>query len=197
MIIEKWFPTPIGYLLDPELAQEALPIANDVLSKRENLNTEYASTVGLESRITLNKTNSAYDIRLKSVNEKLCNYSKLFLKQNGYSTDISVENSKIYFNDLKYGGTQLNHIHENCPVTGVVYLDVDNNSSPLKINNPLQLSEFAFRSRVDILNDITSSDVTHQAETGKIVIFPGWVTHCVPVNYTNKRIVLTFLYYYL
>jgi len=196
MIIEKWFPTPIGYLFDLELAQEALPLAEEVLSSEENLNKELSSKYGPQSRITLNKTDSAQDVRLRNINTKLCNYSKRFLKENGYNSDISIENSKIYFNNLKYGGSQLSHQHENCPVTGIVYLNVDDNSAPLRISTPLLISDFVFRSKVEVHNEITTSVVSHKAETGKVIIFPGWVTHSVPTNYTDNRIVLTFLYYY-
>ena len=196
MIIEDWFPTPIAHLSDMDLTIKALPVAIDILSKEENINQDLSATIGVNSKITLNKTNVSNDLRLKEVNEKLCNYCKEFLIATGYKPDISPSKSNLYFNNLDYGGSQVAHQHTSSPVTGVMYLDIDDNSAPLNISSPLQIIEFAFDTKRSNNTRYNSSYVTYKPEQGRILIFPGWASHFVTTNYTKNRLVLTFIYYY-
>lgn len=196
MIIEDWFPTPIGYLYDYDLARELLPVARDTLNNSINLNEQYSKSTGVNSRITLNKTNSAKDPRLENANKKLCEYSRSFLSTTGYQNNLSTETSNLYFNNLSYGGSQPLHIHELSPVTGVMYLETDQDSSPTVFTTPLDVANFTFAATKTHATKYNASDVYFLPEPGKILMFPGWLKHHVPVNYTNVRVVLTFIYYY-
>jgi len=196
MSINHWFSVPVSIEHNLKLAQDIRPIASDILSNRDNLNELLSHSAGENARITLNKTDSANDIRLVEVKNYLFNLCKEYLRLTGYDDDLSYDTSRLFFNNLGYNGCQNSHIHNLSPVSAVFYIDVDKGSAPLVIETPLSTLNFTFGGRITNFNNSNSQSIMIPPDNGTIVIAPGWLRHSVPTNYTTNRITLVFVGYY-
>ena len=196
MSINHWFSVPVSIEYNLKLAQDIRPIANDILSKKDNLNESLSYSAGENARITLNKTDSTKDIRLVEVKNYLFNLCKEYLRLTGYDDSLSYDTSRLFFNNLGYNGSQNSHIHNLSPVSAVFYIDVDKGSAPLVVETPLNTLNFTFGGRITNINNNNSQSIMIPPDNGTIVIAPGWLRHSVPTNYTTNRITLAFVGYY-
>jgi uncharacterized protein (TIGR02466 family) len=197
MITNHWFSVPVSHGYNKPLAESLVPIATEILADSNSMHSGLSRMAGERSKITLNQTNSRLDKRLDRVNLYFYNLCKKYLGIYGYDPNISLENSNLYFNDIGYGGHQATHMHNKSPVGGVFYLDVEDNSSDLKLEAPNEYMNYTFGDRLKTINISNIPQATYSPGNGMYVIFPGWLKHCVPTNYTKKRLALTFVYYYL
>jgi uncharacterized protein (TIGR02466 family) len=197
MKTDNLFSVPISYGYNKELATSLVSIGAEVLNSKQNIHVRYSELAGENARITLNQTNSRLDKRLKAANNYFCDMCKEYLTIYGYNTDISEERSSLFFNDVGYGGHHPSHIHTNSPVGGVFYVDVDTNSSDLLLTSPNDIMNYTFGKKLVTQTNYNTPQVNFKPENGKFIIFPGWLKHSTAINYTKKRLTLTFVYYYI
>jgi len=197
MKTDSIFSIPLSYGYNKELASSLITVGTEVLSNRQNLHQGFSGLAGENAKITLNQTNSRLDKRLEAANKYFCDLCKNYLINYGYSADISEERSSLFFNDVGYGGYHPSHFHSKSPVGGVFYIDVEDTSSDLILHSPNDIMTYSFGERSITPTNYNTPQVNFKPENGKYVIFPGWLKHSTAINYTKKRLTLTFVYYYL
>ena len=131
--IESYFPTSMGYGWNTELANHYLPIINKILE--EQADTEFF----WKGKTTHNQD----DFRLAEhpemdlMKEFVFNVSKQYLDQLGYDSDFLKGEIFLIANALEKGSFHKSHTHYNCLLSGVWYLQVPENSSPLEFETPV------------------------------------------------------------
>tara|TARA_B100000886_G_C20336900_1_gene454914 strand:+ start:63 stop:632 length:570 start_codon:yes stop_codon:yes gene_type:complete len=110
-----------------------------------------------------------FDARLYSLLEQI--YSKL----NEYTNSVGLAPCRVngsWFNKMAEGGKVNVHHHHGSIVSGALYVDVPNESSPLIFSNP---------SRLNRMMEIYPSnffDYHHEpVAEGKLILFPSWLEH--------------------
>lgn len=126
------------------------------------------------------------DARLTNLVQDI--YSKL----NNYTDTLYLEPCKIaasWFNKMDSDGSVRQHRHTGSVVSGALYIDAPNNSSPLVFSDPLNGCRMMELCRVD--NYHYAVDVYE----GLLVLFPSWLMH-ETFSQKESRTVISFNTYH-
>jgi uncharacterized protein (TIGR02466 family) len=105
-----------------------------------------------------------------------------FMQNNIYSRNIALGSS--WFNIQHPGSTLTRHVHPGSIISGALYINADQDSSPIFFENPNPYYPFC--------NDIIRA---HEflPTTGDLILFPSWLSHYSDrINRTDNRIVISF-----
>lgn len=111
---------------------------------------------------------------------------------NQYACDFGMCKVKILniWSNIQNKGSQLKvHTHPNSEVSGALYVNVDENASPINFYNPnpyIQYQHYVNR------NMYNFNHVWVKPKNGDLVLFPGWLRHGGPVNDMDNRLVISF-----
>ena len=107
-----------------------------------------------------------------------------------YQAD-TIEITGMWGNVLKPGETHQPHTHSNNFLSGVFYIDA-NNTSGITFQDPRPGANVILpRKKVDHIDN--ASLLHYKAKTNRIIIFPSWLVHWVPINRSTKdRISISF-----
>jgi uncharacterized protein (TIGR02466 family) len=104
--------------------------------------------------------------------------------------NVNLKITQSWLNYTIKDGYHHTHSHPNSMVSGVLYINTDNDSNVITFarNNYKQ---------IDItpkaLNDYNSDEIDFKANVGELILFPSSLTHRVPkINSLNTRISLAF-----
>ena len=111
-------------------------------------------------------------------------------KPNWHQED-TIEITGMWCNVLKPGETHQPHTHSNNFLSGVFYIDADNTSG-ITFQDPRPGANVILpRKKVDHIDN--ASLLHYKAKTNRIIIFPSWLVHWVPINRSTKdRISISF-----
>ena len=102
---------------------------------------------------------------------------------------------EAWFNRLKSGGQQTEHLHANSFASGVVYLTDSHPSANLVFHKPGGGSEYVF-SNFHAASDVTAYNAARwqlpEISAGDLVLFPSYLKHSVPRNQGDTRVSLAF-----
>ncbi len=79
------------------------------------------------------------------------------------------------------------HDHKPDVFSGVYYLDKPENSGDLVFVDVNPYHEFCPRALPGTTDPINCSEITFKADEGTMLIFPGWLSHKVPRNNSDRR----------
>lgn len=121
-------------------------------------------------------------------------YSKLLREILNYSQTSGYGFSRIansWFNIQNEGSILTMHRHPQSIVSGALYINVDEKSSPIYLYNPNPLPEFAH------VSDVTEHGykwARFVPENGDLLLFPSWLQHGshYEQNQTPNRVVISF-----
>lgn len=118
-------------------------------------------------------------------------HAKLYWKELGLSEKIDPYLMQLWANDVPPGGFTPAHTHIPVPLGGVFYVEADEEMGNLFLEDPLETTrgqmpyDHAFRPYLPV-EEI-------KVETGKLVMFPGWLRHHVRSNMSNNnRLIVGF-----
>jgi uncharacterized protein (TIGR02466 family) len=190
------FPTTIRISVESELKETILPIAEEYISKygkpfRFN-STNYISTYDVGSSFTAQRS----DDRLNPLNNYIRNASKQYFED--ISIDFSSHPFNLYylFNKILKDGNHSLHSHPNNLLSGVFYLKIPENSSPIIFNDPRDYYKYIqypvkFGNPREMYK-LFPEYVINPVE-GMIIIWPSWLEHQVPASLiNNERIAVAF-----
>lgn len=123
----------------------------------------------------------------KIVNEHMENYVYRILQVNHMKHKFELQNSWAIKH--KTGDWAQKHDHVNSLVSGIIYLDCEDNSGQLVLHKQQQWNNIFPRAlHIEYLeyNNNTASDWNYTPRTGDIIIFPSHVEHSVTVNNNEK-----------
>ena len=92
------------------------------------------------------------------------------------------------------GGMNRAHQHPNSLWSGVYYIKAPKNSGHLKIDDPRSVASMTRpRQKEGQLPDRLLRETHYEPIAGRLIMFPGWLMHCVDPNESNDiRISVSF-----
>jgi len=176
---DKLFSTHI-FLIDNVIPEK------DILDIRKHIISTYNSdTKNWQSIADLHKM-IIYD----TLTDKILEYSKNVFDKLELKYD-SFRITDMWSNVLKPGETHRPHTHSNNMLSGVYYVDAVETSGIIFTDPRPQAGVIQPDVNKQILDN--ASIVKYDSATNRMILFPSWLQHYVPVNETNKnRISIAF-----
>jgi hypothetical protein len=166
------FPTRISWTKNLEFCQTLLPYATKYLQNKSLYSdiVEYPHTHGKEQE---------YKNEIPFVYEYFLEISKLYLRNLGYSDqNISCQ---IYFGLISRDQYHVKHNHPNCILSGVAYLDVGKNASPIIFYDPIRERQY-YRPEIIKYSESNYEWYKITPESGLIIVWPAWLEHEVKLH---------------
>jgi uncharacterized protein (TIGR02466 family) len=176
---DKLFSTHI-FLIDNVIPEK------DILDIRKHIISTYNSdTKNWQSIADLHKI-IIYDTLTNKILEYSKNvFDKLELKYDSFKI------TDMWSNVLKPGETHRPHTHSNNMLSGVYYVDAVETSGIVFTDPRPQAGVIQPDVNKQILDN--ANIVKYDSATNRMILFPSWLQHYVPVNETNKnRISIAF-----
>jgi uncharacterized protein (TIGR02466 family) len=190
MTVEKYFPTPMGYGYNVELAQKYLPLVQDMLSNPKSYNPSFFPN-GRTTHHT--EFEIAKMPEFKEMRDLIYELGCEFMHQCGYRRDSIKNEVFMIANALNYGGFHKSHTHFDCVLSGVIYLTAPEGSSFVEFEDPIDARKIHKYPVEDPNNPLTWDFVYTQPQVGLYNIWPLWFRHMVLQNEsTEPRIAVAF-----
>jgi uncharacterized protein (TIGR02466 family) len=179
------FSTPLMRTSNTLLAKRMLPICKSILQDKDSLTyhwgykTTYTPEGGLER-----------DQRMKPFTTYLYRIAKGFVRTVGLDVDVE-SNPQIFISQLDRGDKHARHCHPGSTVSGVFYVSVPDESSPIKFFDPRPVKEFNHHPLLGETPYNTPTTVFSPAD-GDMIMWESWLHHEVPPNRSNERIAIIF-----
>jgi len=121
-------------------------------------------------------------------------FTKIQEKVDEYSNICGLHDliiSNVWHNVQEKGSVLKNHRHPNSKISGVLFLDVDEDSSKLYIQNPNPFVKFEDYAEE---NEFNFYHTWFQPKKGDLILFPSWLEHGSneDENKSNRRISVSF-----
>jgi uncharacterized protein (TIGR02466 family) len=96
-------------------------------------------------------------------------------------------NVQLFFSEMFDGDFHERHTHPNCLLSGLLYLQVPENSAPLALYDPKPHRKFStyntLKNAIDVSNPEVSFDTLHiYPEAGTFLMWESWLEHEVLIN---------------
>ena len=176
------FPIPVSkFELDPMSDEE-----ENFLKKSDFvlLNSEY-----LDARNSINKyvLNEKPLVNLKKrIQECIDKYKYIMMR---CDQEIYITNSWV--NLLEKGKRHSLHYHGNSFISGVFYVETNNNHPGIRFENPSRMWPLTWQRTK--FNDFNSESWVETVEKNTLILFPSLLWHSVDINnYEKERISLSF-----
>ena len=184
------FPTLLNYVenfLTIEQCKEIIKFVKNKKYKKHNaLEGNSISNHGLNDKILSDINKNVKNC--KNIEENLLTFINKYTDKLGVPS-LKLTNSWINFQNK--GSKLLPHCHPGNVVSGVMYLNIDNNSSKIYFHNPNQFTSFMAKKE--------SSQFVYDFQIvlpkiGDLILFPSWLQHSsgTDVNMTEERVALSF-----
>ena len=99
---------------------------------------------------------------------------------------MPVDVSSSWFNEMDNGAHVKLHRHERSIISGVLYFNLSNNSSPISFKNPLIPYKM-----MELYNGNSNYYNTIDVYEGLLILFPSWLEH-ETLPQSGKRCVISF-----
>lgn len=185
----KLFPTPVNYykeVLSPAQLSTICKHCLDVEAGEHGAFVgETKSSFGLNSHL-IEELEARYPI-LKGLTNGLSALLKDYARELGFN-DVTMTNS--WFN-VQYPGSVLkHHVHPESKVSAGLYVQTDEKSSDLYLENPNPFLNFV---RPDTYTEYTFEFAKFHPAPGDLVLFPSWIKHGsgFETNQSAQRVVIS------
>tara|TARA_B100001063_G_scaffold84271_1_gene78614 strand:- start:211 stop:801 length:591 start_codon:yes stop_codon:yes gene_type:complete len=187
MFRELYFPTPI-YIADikhPTLNQE---LERDILAwSNKDKGITRTNIQGWHSDTNMNELPE-----YAKLVDMLYSAQRTIYDQEYYESEPFLGN--MWANINPPGGSNRAHIHPNSLWSGVYYVKAPQNSGQLKIEDPRSVALMTRPKQKDVPKpDRLLREHHYEPKTGRLIMFPSWLNHCVDPNNSNDiRISVSF-----
>ena len=186
--IQRIFPTSI-FCFDDVLEQEYIDSMKDDIINQSKINAEQR-----QANWQSVKNNKLYELpKYKELGKMALNACIKYIDLLEYKLD-DIELTGMWSNVLKPGETHPPHTHSNNFISGVYYVQADNNPNTPAINfiDPRgQTCVLQPQQKRYTLYNSTKYSVS--AKVNRMILFPSWLSHFVPINYSKSdRISIAF-----
>ena len=186
--IQRIFPTSI-FCFDDVLEQEYIDSMKDDIINQSKINAEQR-----QANWQSVKNNKLYELpKYKELGKMALNACIKYIDLLEYKLD-DIELTGMWSNILKPGETHPPHTHSNNYISGVYYVQADNNPNTPAINFLDPRGQTCVlqpqQKRYTIYNSTRHS---LPARVNRMILFPSWLSHFVPINYSKSdRISIAF-----
>ena len=187
MDIQYYFPTSIAIEKNLELAEQLLPIAKKYLNDSSLL----TNTWGYKNTFTPDAGISEFE-DIKPFVDFIHAKGKEFLLKNGYDADKLDFSTQVFVSEMVDGDHHSVHTHPNSLLSGLLYLEVPEGSSPIIFSDPRPFrSMIALPKKGDALTNWEQT--IFKPEKGTFLLWESWLAHEVPKNHSKTgRITIVF-----
>jgi uncharacterized protein (TIGR02466 family) len=188
MNIQYYFPTAIAIEKNISMAELMLPIAKKYLDDKSRLTYAW----GYKNTFTPEGAGLEELPDIKPFVDFIHAKGREFLFENGYDADKLDFSTQIFVSEMTAGDQHALHTHPNSLLSGLLYLEVPDGSSPIVFSDPRP-----FRSMVALPKKGEAvpnwEQVYFQPESGTFMIWESWLAHEVPKNHSEQgRITMVF-----
>lgn len=190
MNYDLYFPTPIWWEMTSIDTLSIEKLCYDIL-KTDPVGRKLSNEGGWQSH----DFRPGKHAELAALENKILEQAWHCIRDHGYDDTVCfpvIEN--FWFNINKHGNANAVHIHDNSFLSGCFYVKAkpDQGSITFYKNHAL---DYIVSSQAPIkrYTPISASAITYEPQTGKLVIFPGYLPHGVGFNPTHDdRISIAF-----
>tara|TARA_B100001778_G_scaffold224396_1_gene186189 strand:+ start:57 stop:686 length:630 start_codon:yes stop_codon:yes gene_type:complete len=186
--IERIFPTSL-YVFDDVLEPEYIDSMREDIIKSGKINAEQRQTNWQSV-----KNNKLYELpKYKELGKMALNACIKYIDLLEYKLD-DIELTGMWSNILKPGETHPPHTHSNNFISGVYYVQADNKPNTPAINflDP-RGQTCVLQPQQKRYNIYNSTRHSLPAKINRMILFPSWLSHFVPINYSKSdRISIAF-----
>jgi uncharacterized protein (TIGR02466 family) len=93
--------------------------------------------------------------------------------------------TNLWFNINKGKDSNIAHMHAFCVLSGVFYVNADENCGDLVVLNPFNVTSFIKKKYFNNSNPYNSTDFSIPPKNNLLVMFPSWLVHYVKPNLSN------------
>ena len=193
MIIDNIFPIPlVRFVVDPAIVKNTQQLVNQFVIDSDMTNPPAPGELLTTFYKDKNFLGKLGDTQLSNYINKV---TREYLNLLGYDPDCYIElTSWLQFNQP--GSYFVRHDHYGALVSGVLYLQVPEESGDIIFHNPLEARRVSntFFDRVKKEeNDYNFSHVKYKPIVGEMLMFESWLQHTVAQNHSNEnRISVSF-----
>lgn len=180
MQLSYHFPTVISYKNDVKFTNSLISGVNDFLS-----DTHKTSQTGYTSSYFDHKVNQKLSAWVEPRNYAF-NLAREFADKIGCEIVGKIDWSP-FISNMKEGDSHSAHIHPQSIISGIFYIDVGENSSPIIFNDPRYERSFNGLRVKDKENKASQSSEVIHPRNGDILVWESWVPHMVPKNLSKYR----------
>jgi len=186
METHHYFPTAISSGINVPLAEKMLPIVKKYLEDDK-------CTKNLGYKTTFSACQLHQYPEFNEFSNYVCDLGHKFLDRQGYDSRSLNLSTQMFANEMHSGDEHMQHTHPNCLLSGVFYLQVDSESSPLVFIDPRPFRKF-FSLKHSRLTEFNQAEYSFNVENGLIIMWESWLEHYVPknLNLNGSRISLVF-----
>jgi len=183
---EFWFPTRI-YYKDVENSEELNKelLKNILKWKKEDEKGIFRSnTTGWHSAVTMHQRKEFKDL----VTELFKMQNDIF-KHEEYNTDTMPIIDNMWANVNYKGSHNKNHVHPGALWSGVYYIQVPENSGNIWFSDPAPqkiMDQPIIKEKPEQWQKHLTQ-VHYKSMPGRLIMFPGWLTHEVDVNASKEK----------
>ena len=184
----NFFPTIIAQDYDLEFTNKVLPIAQDILNKTDVKKFNYRTTYDNYDTYLYLSQNYSFIV------DKIKQLSKDYINKIGWDIPINVLEYQLFVSRMENRDAHDLHNHPNSLLSGVAYLNIEKNSSPIVFYNANTIRSFSFHFDTKEKNIFNQEAAKFQCKNGDILIWESWIPHKVPPNYELKGIRETLVF---
>ena len=186
--IQRIFPTSI-FCFDDVLEQEYIDSMKDDIISQSKINAEQR-----QANWQSVKNNKLYELpKYKELGKMALNACIKYIDLLEYKLD-DIKLTGMWSNILKPGETHPPHTHSNNYISGVYYVQADNKPTTPAINflDP-RGQTCVLQPQQKRYNIYNSTRHFLPAKVNRMILFPSWLSHFVPINYSKSdRISIAF-----
>ena len=186
--VQRIFPTSI-FSFDNVLEQEYIDSMKEDIINQSKINVEQR-----QSNWQSVKNNKLYELpKYKELGRKALSNSRIYIDELEYIVE-DMKLTGMWSNILKSGETHPPHTHSNNFISGVFYVQAENNNDTPAINflDP-RGQTCVLQPQQKTYTLYNSTRYFFPAISNRMILFPSWLSHYVPVNYSKTdRISIAF-----
>lgn len=190
MVTGYFFPTVINSEENVELAQKMLPIAKEFLQNESLLTYEWGYKNTYNSKKMGDDENRE---KIKPFLDYVKEKSIEYLESNDYDhKKINFKNIQVFVSEMFENDSHDQHTHPNCILSGLMYLQVPENSSKILFLDPRP-----YKSIIELPKKkesyLNSHSIWFDPKPGLFLMWESWLPHAVPKN-CSKQGRITMVY---
>lgn len=192
MNLDHWFPSVIGRSVHEEWIDPMLMCARKIWHDPNfPLNEQFY----YNGRTTYGTRNLWYDNGFKEFGDFLIEKAKIYLELQGYDSNAVNWRPYMFLNSFTQGSAYAKHLHSQCSLSGIYYLQTPPGSSPITFYPHQTYKEFFdyMYAVKDPTNWYSMGSTKYEPFPGLLLIWPGWLWHeVVPNSSTEPRTSIVF-----
>lgn len=185
MHLDNWFPSTIGRENCPEWLEPMRREFDRIFdAKHKDLNTGFYHN----GETTYGRYSLTDDANFAPFVEFIRQKAHDFLDMQGYDASRVPWRPYVFANSFREGSSHPRHLHSQCTISGIYYLDTPAGSSNIVFtpNQPFKdFFDYMFFIK-DASNWYSLSRVEYAPYPGLLLMWPAWLYHEVPPNQSQE-----------